>query len=81
MDQRPNAESGMLKKLDRIMRNSAFSSLFLNAYANFQPYRISDHSPTILKILVSEKPKAKPFKFANLLVRKVELAKVVNKEW
>lgn len=44
-NQRPNSNSGILKKLDRVMVNGAFLNLFVEAFAVFQLYRISDHSP------------------------------------
>ncbi|GJT36586.1 putative RNA-directed DNA polymerase, eukaryota, reverse transcriptase zinc-binding domain protein [Tanacetum coccineum] len=51
------------------------------AYAIFQPYRISDHSPAVLKIpdLVSSKPK--PFKFCNFLTFKSLFLDTVSTFW
>ncbi|GJT37265.1 reverse transcriptase domain, reverse transcriptase zinc-binding domain protein [Tanacetum coccineum] len=51
------------------------------AYAIFQPYRISDHSPVVLKIpdLVSSKPK--PFKFCNFLTFKSSFLDTVSTFW
>lgn len=46
-NQRPNSKC-ILKKLDR--GSEGFINSFTNAYADFQPCRISDHSPAILKI-------------------------------
>ncbi|GJX07011.1 reverse transcriptase domain-containing protein, partial [Tanacetum coccineum] len=40
-------KGGTLKKLDRVMGNIEFIDMFSGAYAIFQPYRISDHSPTV----------------------------------
>nr|GEU30343.1 hypothetical protein [Tanacetum cinerariifolium] len=47
-NQKPKRGDGMLKKLDRIMGNLGFVDNFPGAYAMFQPYRISDHSPAVL---------------------------------
>nr|GEU84747.1 hypothetical protein [Tanacetum cinerariifolium] len=44
-NQKPKGGSGLLKKLDRIMGNTEFIDAFTGAYALFQPYRISNHSP------------------------------------
>nr|GEY00044.1 hypothetical protein [Tanacetum cinerariifolium] len=44
-NQKPKGGGGVLKKLDRIMANMEFIDTFPGAYAIFQPYRISDHSP------------------------------------
>ncbi|GJZ55563.1 hypothetical protein Tco_0610756 [Tanacetum coccineum] len=49
-NQKPRGGDGILKKLDRIMGNMEFIDSFLGAHAIFQPYRISDHSPVVLKI-------------------------------
>ncbi|GKB59361.1 hypothetical protein Tco_0915547 [Tanacetum coccineum] len=58
-NQKSKGNGGILKKLDRIMGNNEFSDLFPASYALFQPYRISDHSPSVLKIpsLTHSKPK------------------------
>ncbi|GJT39303.1 hypothetical protein Tco_0939168 [Tanacetum coccineum] len=39
-----------IEKLDRIMANLEFHSSFVGAHAIFKPYRISDHSPSVLSI-------------------------------
>lgn len=80
-NQRPNATAGILKKLDRIMCKESFSSIFSNVYADFQPYRISDHSPAILKIPLVNNTKPKPFKFANFIVHKEGFSDIVRKGW
>ncbi|GJX43346.1 hypothetical protein Tco_0260022 [Tanacetum coccineum] len=80
-NKKPKGGRGVLKKLDRIMGNLEFVDLFPKSYALFQPYKISDHSPTILKIpsLVSHKPK--PFKFFNFLTFKSSFIEVVGRVW
>ncbi|GJX21939.1 RNA-directed DNA polymerase, eukaryota, reverse transcriptase zinc-binding domain protein [Tanacetum coccineum] len=70
-NQKPKGEGGLLKKLDRIMGNLKFVDSFPAAYALFQPYKISDHSPTVLKIPTLSGRKQKPFKFFNFLTSKV----------
>nr|GEY70518.1 hypothetical protein [Tanacetum cinerariifolium] len=49
-NQKSRGKGGTLKKLDRVMGNIEFVDTFLGAYAIFQPCRISDQSPTMLKI-------------------------------
>ncbi|GJW01778.1 hypothetical protein Tco_1557029 [Tanacetum coccineum] len=63
------------------MGNLAFTDIFPGAYALFQPYRISDHSPAVLTIpsLVSSKPK--PFKFYNFLTHKSKFLDLVSTHW
>ncbi|XP_071727851.1 uncharacterized protein [Rutidosis leptorrhynchoides] len=49
-NQRPHASGGILKKIDRVMANDSFMGQFSDAYVLFQPYRISDHCPMVLKL-------------------------------
>ncbi|XP_071705091.1 uncharacterized protein [Rutidosis leptorrhynchoides] len=80
-NQRPNASDGILKKIDRIMANDVFINDFSNACAIFLPYRISDHSPAVLKIPSSFVARAKPFKFSNFIVYKEGFDDVVFRGW
>lgn len=61
--QKPTTGVGLHKKIDRIMANGGFIDVFPAAYASFQPARISDHSPCILKIPMQTHVKCKPFNF------------------
>nr|GEX94858.1 hypothetical protein [Tanacetum cinerariifolium] len=49
------------------MANIEFSNEFVGNYAVFQPYGISDHSPTVLRTPLQQKFYPKPFKFANVV--------------
>ncbi|PWA89964.1 reverse transcriptase domain, Reverse transcriptase zinc-binding domain protein [Artemisia annua] len=51
------------------------------SFAIFQPYRISDHSPCILRVPHVTKPKPKPFKFSNFLVYKEGFLDTVTSGW
>nr|GEY55266.1 hypothetical protein [Tanacetum cinerariifolium] len=48
--QKPKGGHGILKKLDRIMANLEFNDVFMGAHAMFKPYRVSDHTPSVLCI-------------------------------
>ncbi|GJW90115.1 putative reverse transcriptase domain, reverse transcriptase zinc-binding domain protein [Tanacetum coccineum] len=63
------------------MGNIDFMDCFPGSFAIFQPYRISDHSPAVLKFpnLTSSKPK--PFNFFNFLAYKIKFLDVVVGEW
>ncbi|GJT58261.1 hypothetical protein Tco_0993315 [Tanacetum coccineum] len=50
-NQKPKSGGGILKKLGRIMGNVEFLDTFPGAHAYFQPYRISDHSPSVLTLV------------------------------
>nr|GEV62553.1 hypothetical protein [Tanacetum cinerariifolium] len=80
-NQKPKGGGGVLKKLDRVMGNIKFCDTYQGAFAIFQPYRISNHSPAVLKILglISNKPK--PFKFYNFLSYKPNFLEVVDNAW
>nr|GEU62933.1 RNA-directed DNA polymerase, eukaryota, reverse transcriptase zinc-binding domain protein [Tanacetum cinerariifolium] len=80
-NEKPHGEDGILKKIDRVMSNIKFLDEFPGSYAIFQPYRISDHSPSVLKIPTVSKPKPKPFKFFNFLIHKEGFHNVVSNSW
>nr|GFC25274.1 hypothetical protein [Tanacetum cinerariifolium] len=80
-NQKPKGGGGVLKKLDHIMGNIDFIDTFLRAYAIFQPYRISDHSPVVLKLPTLTSPIPKPFKFFNFLAFKTRFIEVMKSHW
>ncbi|XP_022003175.1 uncharacterized protein LOC110900598 [Helianthus annuus] len=80
-NQKPKNGVGILKKIDRVMGNVKFLELCPDAYALFQPYRVSDHTPCILKLPEKGKGMPKPFKFPNFIVAKPEFRQCVAKEW
>nr|GEY38421.1 RNA-directed DNA polymerase, eukaryota, reverse transcriptase zinc-binding domain protein [Tanacetum cinerariifolium] len=80
-NQKPRGGHGILKKLDRIMANSKFQDRFVSAHAIFKPYRMSDHSPSILCIPTMSKTNPKPFKFFNILTSHEKFLEVVKAEW
>ncbi|XP_071695108.1 uncharacterized protein [Rutidosis leptorrhynchoides] len=80
-NQRPNLETGILKKIDRVMANDMFIGDFPDAYVIFQPYRISDHSPMVLKLPDFSGSKQKPFKFGNIVVHNEAFQKGVKDGW
>ncbi|GJV63872.1 RNA-directed DNA polymerase, eukaryota, reverse transcriptase zinc-binding domain protein [Tanacetum coccineum] len=80
-NQKPHESSGVLKKIDRIMANLGFYDLFIGSSAIFQPYRLSDHSPAVLRCpqLVSMLPR--PFKIYNIVAQNSSLKGVVSAAW
>ncbi|GKF83336.1 hypothetical protein Tco_0244992, partial [Tanacetum coccineum] len=80
-NQKPKGQGGVLKKIDRVMGNMECIDVFPCSYALFQPYRTSDHSPSILKIPKVTIDKPKPFKFFNFLAHKKVFKEVVAAIW
>ncbi|GJV61297.1 RNA-directed DNA polymerase, eukaryota, reverse transcriptase zinc-binding domain protein [Tanacetum coccineum] len=80
-NQKPKGSDGILKKIDRIMANLEFVTSFVGANAVFQPYRISDHAPAILRLPMNLERKPRPFKFYNLLVQHDRFKEVVTNVW
>ncbi|GJY25759.1 putative RNA-directed DNA polymerase [Tanacetum coccineum] len=80
-NQKPKGGLGILKKLDRIMANVEFRDQFMGAHAIFKPYRVSDHSPSVLCIPTLGKSDPKPFKFFNVLTSHDSFLEVVKAEW
>nr|GEV09257.1 protein reticulata-related 3, chloroplastic-like [Tanacetum cinerariifolium] len=46
---KPKDSNGIIKKINRIMSNLQFNDDFFGSFSIFQPYRISDHSPCVLR--------------------------------
>ncbi|XP_071708278.1 uncharacterized protein [Rutidosis leptorrhynchoides] len=80
-NQRPSSNIGLLKKLDRVMANDSFIEKYIDSHVLFQPYRISDHCPAILKIHVASELKRKPFKFSNYIADDADFTNVVHDGW
>ncbi|GJY71047.1 uncharacterized protein Tco_0474750 [Tanacetum coccineum] len=80
-NQKPRGTDGLLKKIDRIMANLEFNMSFVGSSALFQPYRISDHSPAILRIPTTSVLKPRPFKFSNVVVHKTRFKEIVSTGW
>ncbi|GJY40434.1 hypothetical protein Tco_0427704, partial [Tanacetum coccineum] len=80
-NKKPGKDGGLLKKLDRVLGNISFMSLFPSSYAHFLPYMLSDHSPAVLVIPKIENVKSKPFKFHNYLTAKDDFIPVVKHFW
>ncbi|GJZ94055.1 putative RNA-directed DNA polymerase, eukaryota, reverse transcriptase zinc-binding domain protein, partial [Tanacetum coccineum] len=80
-NQKLKGKNVILKKLDRIMGNIEFVDMFPGAYARFQPYRISDHSPAVLNLPSFSMSKPKPFKFYNFFAYKDRVLEVVIDNW
>ncbi|GKC55430.1 hypothetical protein Tco_1078175, partial [Tanacetum coccineum] len=80
-NQKPKGKDGILRKIDRVLANLEFQDCFVGAHAIFNPYRISDHSPSVLSIPSLVKVKPKPFKFFNVSILDKRFKDVVREGW
>nr|GEY13484.1 RNA-directed DNA polymerase, eukaryota, reverse transcriptase zinc-binding domain protein [Tanacetum cinerariifolium] len=78
---RQEPSSGILKKIDRVLRNTEFMSRFINSYALFLPYLTSDHSPALLIIPKMINKKHKDFRFSNFIADKPEFINIMHDHW
>ncbi|XP_071739660.1 uncharacterized protein [Rutidosis leptorrhynchoides] len=80
-NQRPNSLTGIFKKIDRVMGKAIFISMYANAHVIFQPYRISDHCPAVIKTLMNVVKKSNPFKFSNCVAKHGDFRSVIAEGW
>lgn len=81
IQKRKDPESGILKKLDRVMGNSDFLDQFGASFASFLPYVTSDHCPALLCIPDWIGKKRRSFRFMNFLAEKKEFHQTVKENW
>nr|GEX66082.1 hypothetical protein [Tanacetum cinerariifolium] len=80
-NEKPHGDVGTLKIIDRVMTNLEFNDVYTGSHAIFQPYRISNHSPTVLKVPMVSPIRPKAFKFPNMLVHDVRFHDIVRDGW
>ncbi|GJU02208.1 hypothetical protein Tco_1112546 [Tanacetum coccineum] len=78
---REGNDTGVLKKLDRVMVNKEFLKKFNQAHIIFKPYLIFDHSQAVIVILNGMKKKKIAFKFVNFVTDKEAFIPIIEKEW
>ncbi|XP_024964879.1 uncharacterized protein LOC112505166 [Cynara cardunculus var. scolymus] len=78
---KPTGGDGVMRKLDRILGNSAFIARFGDASVFFEPRGISDHSPGILSFKVGRRLHQRGFKFYNFVTSHVDFLKSVEEVW
>ncbi|KAJ9536529.1 hypothetical protein OSB04_un000281 [Centaurea solstitialis] len=72
---------GIKRKLDRILANTFFTSLFDDATARFLPRGLSDHSPGIVGFTGGTRARKASFKFDNFLVNDPQFLPMVERFW
>ncbi|XP_071688900.1 uncharacterized protein [Rutidosis leptorrhynchoides] len=76
-----NPNCGTLKKLDRILCNEEFVSIFPQANGKFLPFIVSDHSPIVITLPNGLKRKKKSFRFMNHVATKDDFISTVAMGW
>ncbi|KAJ9564711.1 hypothetical protein OSB04_000677 [Centaurea solstitialis] len=79
--QKPNSEGGLKRKLDRILANTEFTSLFEDAASRFLPRGLSDHSSGLLSFTCGVRTRKYGFKFDNFLVNDPNFLNIVSQHW
>ncbi|GJZ78963.1 putative RNA-directed DNA polymerase [Tanacetum coccineum] len=74
-------ESGILKKLDRVICNSHFVTSYPSSFATFLPYISSDHCSAVLTLPEISVRRPRSFRFMNFLADKKEFLGVVKDNW
>ncbi|XP_022030697.1 uncharacterized protein LOC110931619 [Helianthus annuus] len=80
-NQKPKNGVGILKKIDRAMGNLQLLDDYPDVFVFFHPFRVSDHTPCIVKLQILKNNSQKPFKFANFLVKKDGFLEKVASVW
>ncbi|KAJ9536236.1 hypothetical protein OSB04_un000585 [Centaurea solstitialis] len=79
--QKPKEESGIRRKLDRVLANVTFTSIFQDARVRFMPRGISDHCPSILSFKGGIGKRKFGFRFDNFLVEHPRFLQIVKDAW
>ncbi|KAJ9536695.1 LOW QUALITY PROTEIN: hypothetical protein OSB04_un000168, partial [Centaurea solstitialis] len=79
--QKPKSESGLKRKLDRILANTEFTELFGDACARFAPRGLSDHSPGLVQFREGKRICKPGFKFDNFLIDDPCFLSTVQQAW
>nr|GEY43712.1 hypothetical protein [Tanacetum cinerariifolium] len=74
-------KTSIIKNLDIILVNGRFMNTFAEAYGQFLPSIISEHSVALLIIPRSLKNKIRSFRFTNYILDKEDFLPTVEKEW
>ncbi|XP_024989206.1 uncharacterized protein LOC112523760 [Cynara cardunculus var. scolymus] len=80
-NQKPNSKGGIMRKLDRAIANSEFTSKFHDACVQIHPLDLSDHSPMVLSFKGGARKRRYGFKFDNFLTDHPAFLQVVKDEW
>ncbi|CAM8996214.1 unnamed protein product [Rhodiola kirilowii] len=78
---RRQGENEVKCRLDRVLANSAWQTLFPNSIVQHLVAHHSDHSPILLKWVPGLKGGDKLFRFESMWMRDPNLKKIVNESW
>lgn len=79
--QKPTGEDGIMRKLDRILGNTAFTDRYRDFSVVFHARGVSDHSPGVLSFKAGIVKRKRGFKFDNFLTTHDRFIWVVEEVW
>ncbi|KAJ9535153.1 hypothetical protein OSB04_un001767 [Centaurea solstitialis] len=79
--QKPKTDSGLKRKLDRILVNTEFTELYRDVGARFAPRGLSDHSPGVVSFKEGKRVIKSGFKFDNFLTDDPLFLPTVQQGW
>ncbi|KAJ9536547.1 hypothetical protein OSB04_un000299 [Centaurea solstitialis] len=79
--QKPSDESGIRRKLDRVLANNEFTTRFSDVTVQFLPRGLSDHSAAITSFTGGVRHFVAPFKFDNFLTNDPRFYDILNMYW
>ncbi|KAJ9536330.1 hypothetical protein OSB04_un000493 [Centaurea solstitialis] len=79
--QKPLGGDGVLRKLDRILCNVEFTTMFRDASVRFLPRGVSDHSPGLISFGADIRKVVSGFRFDNFVVDHPNYKNVVGQMW
>ena len=83
IQKRNDPREGILNKLDRVMGNDVFVSLYPERSAKFLPLLSSDHTPAILMLhdVKIKRKQGRAFRFMNYLTEKKGFLELIESHW
>lgn len=76
-----NTSSPKFRKLDRVLVNVGWHSVFPHSLANFLPRGVSDHCPAAICLGIDHVKLQKPFQFFNHLLAHPDFLLIVKNAW
>ena len=76
-----NHSDPVLKKLDRVLVNEAWISIFPMSRTHFLPRGLSDHNPAVTFLGLNQETLKKPFQIFQFLLEHPDFLRTVEEAW